>query len=55
LSAAISRNFLPEKNWRKRIKWAEEKFKTPKLFLESYPGSEINLINKENFLASLGK
>ncbi len=37
------------------IKWAAEKFKTPKLFLESYPGSEINLINRKNFLDILDK
>lgn len=37
------------------IKWAEEKFKAPKLFLETYPGSEVNLINRNNFLDNLGK
>ncbi len=31
------------------IKWAEEKFRTPKLFLDTYPGSEINLINRKNY------
>jgi len=31
------------------IKWLEEKFKAPKLFLETYPGSEINLINRKNY------
>ena len=31
------------------IKWKEDKFKKPKIFLEHYSGSSIDLINKENF------
>ncbi|MBI2459640.1 MAG: ATP-binding protein [Parcubacteria group bacterium] len=31
------------------IKWTENKFKKSKLFLESYPGSEITLINRHNY------
>lgn len=31
------------------IKWGGDKFKAPKLFLESYPESEINLINRKNY------
>ncbi len=37
------------KIFRLEIKWAEEKFRTPKLFLDTYPGSEINLINRKNY------
>lgn len=31
------------------VKWLDKKFKAPKLFLETYEGSEIKLINKENY------
>lgn len=31
------------------IKWKEDKFKKPKIFLENYSGSSVCLINKENF------
>ena len=31
------------------IKWLEEKFKAPKLFLETYPNSEIGLLNRKNY------
>lgn len=31
------------------IKWSENKYKIPKLFLETYPGSSIFLINKKNY------
>lgn len=33
------------------IKWAKEKkFKIPKLFLETYPESKIDIVNKKNYL-----
>jgi len=31
------------------IKYNEEKFKKPKTFLDNYPGSKVNLVNKNNF------
>jgi len=31
------------------IKWADEKFKTPKVFSEAYPESKIKLISRENY------
>jgi len=31
------------------IKWQEDKFKKPKLFLETYPGSDIQLVNRKNY------
>ena len=31
------------------IKWKEDKFKKPKIFLENYSNSSVGLINKENF------
>lgn len=32
------------------FKWNRDKFHKPKAFMEAYPGSDIQLINKENFL-----
>lgn len=32
------------------FKWSKEKSNKPKLFLDTYPGSEYHLINKDNFL-----
>lgn len=33
------------------IKWtAEKKYKIPKLFLKTYPGSKISIINRDNYL-----
>lgn len=37
------------------IKWLEEKFKPPKLFLETYLGSEVELINRKNYWDVLNK
>ncbi len=31
------------------FKWQKDKFKKPKDFLEAYPGSDVKLINRENF------
>jgi len=31
------------------IKWKDDKFKKPKIFLEHYANSAVNLINRENF------
>lgn len=31
------------------IKWTAEKFREPKLFLKTYPGSELKLINRKNY------
>jgi hypothetical protein len=31
------------------IKWLDESFRPPKLFLETYPQSEVHLINKKNY------
>ncbi len=31
------------------FKWNKKTFKRPKIFIEAYPGSEVNLINKNNY------
>jgi len=31
------------------FKWSEKKYKPPASFMEAYPGSIIELINKDNF------
>lgn len=31
------------------FKWNKKTFKEPKIFIEAYPGSEVNLINKNNY------
>ena len=35
------------------IKWTAEKFRQPKLFLETYPGSTLRLVNKNSYLGFL--
>lgn len=32
------------------FKWSKKKFRRPKLFLDTYPGSTVELINKDNFM-----
>jgi len=36
------------------FKWKKDKFKKPKAFLEAYPGSDVTLVNKENFEEFVG-
>lgn len=31
------------------FKWNKKTFKEPKIFIETYPGSEVNLINRNNY------
>jgi len=37
------------------IKWNENKFKKPQIFLDTYPGSELTLINKNNYWDFIGE
>jgi hypothetical protein len=36
------------------FKWQKDAFRKPKVFLEAYPGSDVSLINRENFHEFVG-
>ncbi len=45
-------DYLEEKGGTLRgfeIKWQEEKFRIPKLFLQNYPGNTVHLLNRKNY------
>ena len=46
-------NYIEEENWKLNtfeFKWWNKKPKIPKTFIETYPWSSFNIVNKENYL-----